>query len=50
VEGAQNDRFALIELYRALGVFLAAGPKDDLGDFMAATQTIFDQTKQTINA
>ena len=50
VDGAQNDRFALVEMYKALGIFLASGPKENIGDFLAATQTIIDQTKQTTNA
>lgn len=49
IDGSQNNRFALVETYKALGIFLAAGPRENLADFMAATKTILDQTKQTMN-
>jgi hypothetical protein len=50
VDNAQSPRLALIETYRAVGMFLAAGPRETLGDFMEATQAILDRTKQTMNA
>jgi hypothetical protein len=49
VDDAQNNRFALVEIYRALGILLAKGPKEDLGNFMEATEAIFDQTKLTLS-
>ena len=49
VDNAQNTRFTLVELYRALGVFLAAGPRENLDDLMEATQAIIDKTRQTMN-
>jgi hypothetical protein len=48
VDDAQNPRFALVEIYRALGLLLAKGPKEDLGNFMEATEAILDHTKQAL--
>lgn len=50
VEGAQNNRLALVEIYRALGILLAKGSQGDCEDFLKATKAIFDRTKQTLNA